>query len=310
MPRQTIERRSLPAAPHDSCSLSHSQNFITDAQLIARLLSRVELGQATTVIEIGAGHGALTAALAKLAPRVIAIEADTRLVYGLLSRFAACPRITLVHGDFLDYPLPARPFVVVANIPFNRTAEIVRKLTGEESGLQAAYLIMQREAARKFCGLPACGSPLLSHFLKLDYSVEYLFDIPRSCFSPLPSVDAAFALFRKRKIPLLDDAEAHQFRDLLSCVFVLSRPALHDALGAVFSHAQVKLLFHALRLQSGVRLSAVAFADWLRIYRIFAEHGSPAAHARIKGAYARLLREQAALSKRHRTIREQPHASQ
>ena len=294
-------RHSLPITPKDSHRLSHSQNFLVDEQLIQRLLSYVELGQADTVLEIGPGRGALTDALARLVPRVIAVEADTRLLFALLNRFAACHRIMIVHGDFLDYPLPARPFIVVANIPFNHTAEIVHKLADEESGLRSAYLIMQQEAAYKYTGRPERESHLLSHFLQLTFSVDYLCQIPRSCFSPKPSVDIAFVSIRKRKNPVLNSNDARQFKDLLSYLFGRSRSSLHDALELVFSPIQVDLLFHSLRLDSGLRLSSISFIDWVNICFFFAEHGSVAAQSRIQGAYAKLLKDQAMLWKRHRT---------
>jgi 23S rRNA (adenine-N6)-dimethyltransferase len=294
-------RRQLPSAPDDSQRLSYSQNFITDKALVQRLLSRIKLGRASTIIEIGPGQGVLTFALARLAPRVIAVEVDTGLAGKLLSRFASTRRITLVHGDFLDYPLPACPFVVVANIPFNRTAEIVRKLTGEPSGLQAAYLVMQREAAWKYAGRTGCESQLLAHLLKLEYTVDYLCDVPRSCFTPRPSVGAAFALFRKRKVPVLGGDDARCFKDLLSCLHGASRPLLRDALRLVFSRRQVQEVGRSLNLDSGKKLGETAFSDWVEIYRTFSEYGSAAAHARIHGAHARLLKQQATLSKRHRT---------
>jgi 23S rRNA (adenine-N6)-dimethyltransferase len=303
MPANSSARRQLPLPPDDSRRLSHSQNFITDEDLIERLLHRVDLGQADTVIEIGPGRGALTAALLRLGTHVIAVEADTRLIITLLERFGARRKITLVHGDFLEYPLPARPFVVVANIPFNCTADIVRKLTSEASGLHAAYLIMQKEAAQKLAGQPACASHLLAHFLRLDYTVDYLCDIPRACFSPRPRVDIAFALICKRKLPLLDPPDARLFRDLLSYLFGCTRPLLRDALGIVFSHAQVRLLFQSLRLDHASRVGTTVFNDWLAILRVFAKHASPAARSRIQDVYVKLLSEQATLKKRHRTSR-------
>jgi 16S rRNA A1518/A1519 N6-dimethyltransferase RsmA/KsgA/DIM1 with predicted DNA glycosylase/AP lyase activity len=196
--------------------LAHSQNFISDSTLVRRLLGYVELDGADTIVEIGPGKGALTVGLLQLATRVLAVEADPALAIALINRFRAEPRLTIAHGDFLDFPLPARPFIVAANIPFNRTAEIVRKLTGEPSGLRAAYLIMQREAAAKYSGQPQGPYSLLSHFIQLEFTVRTLCQIPRACFSPQPRVDAAFALFRKRKIPILAGGQAQLFHDLLS----------------------------------------------------------------------------------------------
>ncbi len=293
-------RRRASAPPR--VELAHSQNFITDPALVRRLLGHVEPGGVDTIIEIGPGRGAITAELARLGPRILAVEADPQLALALVRRFASCMRTAIVCGDFLEFPLPARPFVAVGNIPFNRTAEIVRKLTEEPSGLTAAYLIMQCEAALKFSGRPPGPFSLLSHLLQLEFTVETLCNIPRHCFSPRPGVDAAFALFRKRKVPVLAGGQARQFRDLLSYLHPRG-PLLSDALRKVLTRAQLKRLRRGLGLNDGRRLSEVSLAEWLAVFRAFSEHASPAARATVRGAHAMLASEQASLSKRHRTSR-------
>jgi len=146
-------RRRASAPPR--VELAHSQNFITDPALVRRLLGHVEPGGVDTIIEIGPGRGAITAELARLGPRILAVEADPQLALALVRRFA--------------------------------------KLTEEPSGLTAAYLIMQCEAALKFSGRPPGPFSLLSHLLQLEFTVETLCNIPRHCFSPRPGVDAAFS---------------------------------------------------------------------------------------------------------------------
>jgi len=282
--------------------LSHSQNYISEPMLVPKLLSHVELGSIDTIIEIGPGKGALTFELTQLAPQVLAIEADPKLVLALVRRFATCHPAIIVYGDFLDFPLPARPFVVVANIPFNRTAEIVRKLTDEQSGLQAAYLIMQKEAAIKFSDQSHGQASLLSYFLQLEYEVSVLCHVPRSSFSPRPRVDAAFALFRKRKIPLLSIEEARQYKDLLSYLFPRG-PLFSNALRQVFTSKQLKRLLRDLDLHNSTKLREVSFTAWLGIYQVFAEYALPTARSKIQGSYMKLEAEQAALHKHYRTSR-------
>jgi 23S rRNA (adenine-N6)-dimethyltransferase len=294
-------RRSLAPEAGRPC-LAHSQNFIRDPALVRRLLGQIELGSADTIIEIGPGRGAITGELARLAPRVLAVEADPHLALALLRRFATCRRTSIACGDFLDFPLPARPFVSIGNIPFDRTAEIVRKLTGERSGLTAAYLIMQCEAAAKFSGRPPGPFSLLSHLLQVEHDVEIICGVPRGCFSPRPGVDAAFARFRRRRVPILAGEQARQFRDLLSYLYPRG-PLLDDALRKVLTRRQLKRLRRSLGLQADRRLSEVSFAEWLVVFGAFGEHASPGARATVRSAHARLIREQACLSKRYRTSR-------
>ena len=80
------------------------------------------------MLDIGAGEGVLTAELARRAGRVRAVEIESALVARLRRRFAAAPNVEVVGGDALLVPLPDEPFRVVANIPFNRTTAILRRL--------------------------------------------------------------------------------------------------------------------------------------------------------------------------------------
>jgi len=288
------------AAERQGIELAHSQNFITDRSLVPRLVAQIDIHGCDTIVEIGPGRGALTVGLIQLAPHVLAVEADMNLAQALIRRFHNEPRLTVARGDFLDFPLPAGPFIVVANIPFNRTAEIVRKLTTEQSGLRAAYLILQREAAHKFSGQPPGPYSILSHFIQLEFSVKTLCCIPRTCFSPQPRVDAAFALFRKRKVPILSGSQARLFKDLLSYLYPRG-PLLRDALRLIFTRGQVQVLMVDLGLDRGHRPSQVTFEEWLVIARALADHAAPAACRRIQGAHEQLVQEQARLDKRHRT---------
>ncbi|MBN2081447.1 hypothetical protein JW859_04475 [bacterium] len=297
MPKRTNRRG--PSAPGECAPLSHAQNFLTDPAVLRRLVGHVKPGGIETAVEIGPGRGALTTLLLRLFPCVLAVEADLALALALIERFGADPRITVVPADFLAFPLPARPYIVVANIPFNRTAEIVRKLAGESSGLSAAYLIMQREAALKFAS--AAGQPsLLAHCLALDFDVRLLGPVPRSAFTPRPGVDAAFALFRKRKVPVLAGAEAARFKDLLSYLHPRG-PGLGAALRHVFTRAQVQQVLKAAGLDGNQPLSAVRLEHWLAIHAAFGEHATPSARRTVRGADARLAAQQERLEKRYRT---------
>ena len=97
-------------------SVQYSQNFIKDPNLVERLLSNSSIGKNDVVLEIGAGGGVITRKLRERAKEVIAFEIDNDL-----------PLKDVVRGDFLDHPLPNYPYKVFSNIPFNITADIVKK---------------------------------------------------------------------------------------------------------------------------------------------------------------------------------------
>ena len=182
--------------------LSNSQNYINNKELVSKLLGFVDFNEAPLVIEIGPGKGIITDELIKKTSRVIAIEADQKLAHFLKGRYTNTQKLQIVQEDILKYNLPKEPFLIVSNLPFNITADIVRKITAPDSKLKSAYLILQKEAAIKFLGAPHAHSPLLSHFLQINFSIEQLMLIPSSNYSPRPKFDTAFVSFSRKLNPV------------------------------------------------------------------------------------------------------------
>src|SRR5205809_6060573 len=148
-----------------------AQNFLRSPKLVRRLVGMSTIGPSDTVYEIGPGNGIITAALAGVARQVIAIEKDPELVRRLRERFRLLDNVEIVEKDFLAYSFRIRsgngtPSVTVgrqtrtseykifASIPYNITAQILRKILYERSNLGEGYLILQKEAAKKFSGSP------------------------------------------------------------------------------------------------------------------------------------------------------------
>src|SRR5207302_6220955 len=96
----------------------------TDA-LAAQLVRDADLGRGDLVLDLGAGSGRLTKALAARTRRVVAVELDPRWAERLRGRW---PNVEVVEGDATAVPLPAEPFRVVANLPFDHTTAILRHL--------------------------------------------------------------------------------------------------------------------------------------------------------------------------------------
>lgn len=103
------------------------------------------------VLDIGAGRGAITAALLARGARVVAVELDARRAQVLRERFAGRP-VTVVRADATDLRLPRRAFKVVANPPFGATAAIVRRLISPASQLDTAALILPTWAIHRWAG--------------------------------------------------------------------------------------------------------------------------------------------------------------
>jgi len=77
-----------------------AQNFLKDPRTVRRLVSMAAIGPADTVYEIGPGRGIITADLARVAGKVVAVEKDPRLIHGLRERFRTLENVRIIPGDF------------------------------------------------------------------------------------------------------------------------------------------------------------------------------------------------------------------
>lgn len=176
---------------------SISQNFLTSAATIRRLIRLTDLNRRDTVVEIGAGKGHITRQLAEVCGRVVSYEIDPVLVQRLQGMLPE--NEFLRQGDFLTARLPGQPYKVFANIPFSITTAILRKLTMDAHPPEAAWLIMEKGAAMRFCGRGR--DTAMSLALKPWFKVRIAAHLRREDFHPMPSVDCVLLELCRRVQP-------------------------------------------------------------------------------------------------------------
>ncbi|HEU5440892.1 MAG TPA: 23S ribosomal RNA methyltransferase Erm [Ktedonobacterales bacterium] len=280
-------------------SIRHSQNFLHDPALVTRLLDKCHLEPDDVVYEIGPGKGILTEQLARRCGRVVAIEKDPCLAEQLARRFAAQPNVTIHRGDFLDYHLPRAPYKVVANIPFNITADIVTKLTSAACPPDDAYLVMQREAADMLLGTPRTS--LRATLLSPWFETEIVHRFRRTDFMPAPRVDVVMLRMRKRGPPLVSRRDEQCFRDFVVYVFTAWQPTIGTTLTSLFTPHQLRYVRTELGLDLDRTPTSIPFEQWLRLFEYFMTVRDNRAMQAIAGSEHRLLRQQQRLQKIHRT---------
>ena len=195
----------------DARRRSLGQNFLrpeVGRQLVASAGFRPD----ELVVEIGAGRGALTRALATHPIDVIAVELDPiwseRLREEL--RRAGCRRVRVVHADFLSLALPTQPFRVIGSLPFGRTTDICRRLFDDPRvPLERADLVVQWEVACKRVSSPP--DTLLSTAWAPWWEFRLGPRIPSSDFRPVPRADAGGLVVTRRRTALLPPAMADAY---------------------------------------------------------------------------------------------------
>lgn len=240
------------------------QHLLADRRLAADLVQNAGVTRADLVLEIGAGTGVLTSALAERAGRVLAFELDEGFVRALHDRFADSPNVAIVHADALEARLPTEPYRVVANLPFGITTPLLRRLLDPTGTLLRADVVVQWGFAIK----RARQRP--STLLTLSWTPWFELTIgrriPRRRFRPPPAVDAAVLTVTRRPDPLLPADERHGYLDLLRTAFSrASTPVAETLRGAVGPEA-VKDVLRRMGLPGGVRPTDLDAAGWAALY--------------------------------------------
>ena len=282
--------------------LGHSQNFLRNSKLVAKLVSDSEINSRDTVFEIGPGKGIITRQLVEKAARVIAVEYDRSLADMLKQKFADYVNVKIIFGDFLKTKLPKRDnYKVFSNIPFNLTADILNKLTLATNPPQDSYLIVQENAAIKYAGSPYGEERLRSLMLKPGFELKIIHRFRSTDFSPVPSVNIVMLRIKKPKQPLLSAKDMKLYKDFVTYIFSQHGKNLKERMKRIFTNEQFKRQASEQKFNLFAHPGDLRFEQWLGLFRYFLKGVSSDKKTLIFGSYSRLIREQSRLIKIHRT---------
>jgi 23S rRNA (adenine-N6)-dimethyltransferase len=200
----------------------HGRHFLRGRALAAALVADAGVGPDDLVLDLGAGAGALTRELAGRARLVWAVELDTALARELERRFAGTS-VRVVHADATRLRWPDEPFKVVANVPFNRTTAILRRLLDDPSTpLVAAELVVQWELAAKRAAV--WPSTLTGVYWGAWYRFALVRRLPPCAFAPEPAVAAGVLRVERRAEPLVAARARAAYRSYVKRGFAAGRP--------------------------------------------------------------------------------------
>jgi 16S rRNA (adenine1518-N6/adenine1519-N6)-dimethyltransferase len=184
------------------------QNFLMNEPLLKRIADFGELVAGDVVLEIGPGLGVLTKYLTPNTQKVVSIELDERYVKIVRAEMSEAANYRAVHGNILDFSNQdildllydhkdsVGDFKVIANIPYNITAPIVRKFTEQEPAPSLMVYMVQKEVAQRLSAQPGDMS-VIAVTTQYYSEVEMLEIVPAADFHPAPKVDSAVIRLRK-----------------------------------------------------------------------------------------------------------------
>lgn len=258
------------------------QNFLIDQAASHRIAEALGDTSARTLVEIGPGHGAITALLAPRCARLHCIEFDPALARELTFKFREQPHVTIHHADILTTDLalflPTEPEAgasrlsldVVGNLPYYITSDILLHLyaAARLNVLHRAVLMMQREVADRIASPPGHSEyGALSAFTQLHAHVTNLFTLPPGAFNPPPDVHSTVLRldFAPRFNELGVDPEA--FNKFLRSSFAQKRKTLANNLrNAGYSNAQLITAWPP-EIPTQIRSEAVTLDQMAALFR-------------------------------------------
>ncbi len=258
---------------------SFGQNFLADPGIAARIAALASAGS-QTVIEIGAGLGALTAPLLERTSHVIAIERDRDLVPVLAQRFAAelgQGRLELLEADAksVDYlELLQRvppPVTLAGNLPYQLTGPLLQRSTALAPQLARAVFMLQAEVADRL--LAPAGSEHyggLSVFVQAQYAPRRAFSVGRGAFLPPPKVSSAVVVLEPHPAPLAE--ETPRFQALVHGAFQQRRKQLRNAWATLAPSERLERAALAAGVSLEARGETLTVEDYARMAQAL---GSP-----------------------------------
>jgi 16S rRNA (adenine1518-N6/adenine1519-N6)-dimethyltransferase len=221
------------------------QNFLTQPAIAGKIVAALDISSADHILEIGPGTGVLTSIIIDKTPAAFtAVEIDRNLAAELREKYPHT--MHLLQEDFLTINLSTlhktKKLKIIGNIPYNITSPILFKLIDHYREIDCAVLMMQKEVAKRI--VANSGSKdygILSVILQTFASVEYLFDVAKNNFIPVPKVDSAIVKFTfVPQITGIDNLEL--YRRIIRSVFNYRRKMLRNSLIRIFDQSIVTSL--------------------------------------------------------------------
>lgn len=238
--------RSLLSRNQLSCRKSLGQNFLTDANIVNKIIKAADILPGDLAVEIGPGLGALTAKIARRAGKVLAVEIDRSLLPVLAEVVADAGNVEIIHGNALkidfdclvqektggQFGRGSSKYILLANLPYYIASPLLIRMLQKHYNISRMVVMVQSEVAARLAAAPGTKSyGLLSVVAQYFAEVKVLFQVPRTVFFPVPAVESAVLrlLVRPPANPARDEKT---FFKIVRAVFGKRRKTLLNSLTA------------------------------------------------------------------------------
>jgi 16S rRNA (adenine1518-N6/adenine1519-N6)-dimethyltransferase len=248
------------------------QNFVVDQNTIRRIVRLAEVAPTDRVVEVGAGIGTLTLALAEAAEHVTAIELDRRLIPALEEVLEGVSNVAVVVGDAME--LDYAPLVeggvrrMVANLPYNIATPLVATLLQERPEISDFVIMVQREAGERFVAPPGSRTyGAVSLLVAYHTETRVLGKVPASVFWPVPNVESLLVRLTRRPQPV--DVGGDELMRVVRAAFGQRRKTIRNTLasGLGLEVGEVEAALARAGVDPGVRAESLGLEEFAGLVR-------------------------------------------
>jgi 16S rRNA (adenine1518-N6/adenine1519-N6)-dimethyltransferase len=247
---------------------ARGQHFVVDANTVRRIARLAGVGPGDRVVEVGAGLGSLTLALAERGASVLAVEIDRGLV-AVLRELVEPEDVEVVEADALkvdwDALLGPGPWTLVANLPYNVATPLIADLLDHVPAITRMLVMVQREVGERLAAGP--GSDAYGAVsVKVAYwaTARVVARVPPSVFMPTPKVESVLVDFRRRPDPAVGtDVDPEWLFRLVAAGFGQRRKMLRRSLAGLVPPDA----FAAAGVRAEARAEELGVEDWGRLAR-------------------------------------------
>jgi len=247
------------------------QNFLTDQNIINRIVTSINAKPSDRLVEIGPGQGAITQQLIQACPQLQVIELDRDLIPILLAQFAKYPDFTIHQQDALRFDFETlmiedQPLRIVGNLPYNISTPLIFHLLSYQDRIQDMHFMLQKEVVNRLvatAGEKNYGR--LSIMVQYYCETEHLFAVPPECFNPQPKVDSAIVRLQPhKKLPYIADNVAH-LSHLVNLAFQQRRKTLRNTLKQIADGDALQIAAEKLGLNLSLRPENLSTKDYVNL---------------------------------------------
>lgn len=198
---------------------TYAQHFLRSPRVVAELIGHTNIRKNDLVYDLGAGSGIIASVLARRTKHVVAVEIEAEAYHKLEQNLGSVENVTLLKKDILQLSPPDEPYKIVANIPFNLSAKIVRQFAFATHPPKVMYLIVQKQFAMKLVPSDRHFNSELGAELWPWYGVRIRKPLYKTDFTPPPAVDTVFVEIKQLEEPLMSYDEQEPYRRFVEQAF-------------------------------------------------------------------------------------------